>query len=75
MAQKSNFDSEKSYQYSLQLPKALVNEWQLVAGQYPLSDLLYGKNNSLSVSRDKTASILVDIAPLSSYVFQLQVTK
>ena len=71
----SNFDSEKSYQYSLQLPKALVNEWQLVAGQYPLSDLLYGKNNSLSVSRDKTASILVDIAPLSSYVFQLQVTK
>jgi len=71
----SNFDSEQGYQYSLKLPKTLVDTWQLSAGQYPLIDLLYGKNSTLTVSSDSSASIKVNIAPLSSYVFQLQRAK
>ncbi|AZQ83968.1 alpha-amylase [Colwellia sp. Arc7-635] len=71
----SNFDSEQRYQYSLQIPKTLVKTWQLPAGQYHLNDLLYGKNSSLTVNSDHTASIELDIAPLGSYVFQLAVTK
>jgi glycosidase len=71
----SNFDSENSYQYQLEIPAQLINQWQLSSGQYQLGDLLYGSLNTLTVRDDKTANIKVKLAPLSSFVFQLQVTK
>lgn len=71
----SNFDSENSYQYNLQLPSNLVNQWQLPAGEYPLVDLLYGSSNILTVHADKTATVNVTMLPLSSFVYQLQAVK
>ena len=71
----SNFDSENSYQYNLQLPSDLVTSWQLPAGEYPLVDLLYGSSNTLTVHRDNSATIKVDMLPLSSFVYQLQAVK
>jgi hypothetical protein len=71
----SNFDSENSYQYNLQLPSNLVNQWQLPAGEYPLIDLLYGSSNTLTVHADKTATVNVTMLPLSSFVYQLQAVK
>ena len=71
----SNFDSENSYQYNLQLPSDLVNDWQLPIGEYPLIDLLYGSSNTLTVHRDNSATIKVDMLPLSSFVYQLQAVK
>lgn len=71
----SNFDSKSSYQYNLKLPSDLVNEWQLTAGEYPLVDLLYGSSNTLTVHRDNSATIKINISPLSSFVFQLQAVK
>ncbi|MFT6247827.1 MAG: glycosidase [Cognaticolwellia sp.] len=71
----SNFDSENSYQYNLQIPSNLVNQWQLPAGEYPLIDLLYGSSNILTVHADKTATVNVTMLPLSSFVYQLQAVK
>ncbi len=71
----SNFDSKNSYQYSLELPKKLLGKWQLRPGVYSLTDLLYGKKNTLTVHNNNSASIELEIKPLSSYVFQLQVAK
>ena len=51
------------------------NQWQLSAGQYQVEDLLYGATNTLTVRDDKTTSIDVKLAPLASFVFQLQVAK
>lgn len=71
----SNFDSENSAQYQLEVPAQLINQWQLSAGQYQVEDLLYGATNTLTVRGDKTASIDVKLAPLGSFVFQLQAAK
>jgi glycosidase len=71
----SNFDSENSYQYQLEIPAELINKWQLTVGQYQVEDLLYGSLNHLIVRDDKTASIKITLAPLSSWVLQLQVDK
>ena len=71
----SNFDSENSAQYKLEVPAQLINQWQLSAGQYQVEDLLYGATNTLTVRDDKTASIDVKLAPLASFVFQLQAAK
>nr|WP_235839602.1 alpha-amylase family glycosyl hydrolase [Cognaticolwellia mytili] len=71
----SNFDSENSAQYQLEVPAQLINQWQLSAGQYQVEDLLYGATNILTVRDDKTASIDVKLAPLASFVFQLQAAK
>ena len=71
----SNFDSENSVQYQLEIPAQLINQWQLSAGQYQVEDLLYGATNILTVRDDKSASIDVKLAPLASFVFQLQAAK
>ena len=71
----SNFDSENSAQYQLEVPAQLINQWQLSAGQYQVEDLLYGATNILTVRDDKSASIDVKLAPLASFVFQLQAAK
>jgi len=71
----SNFDSEQSYQYQLHIPANLIKQWQLSSGQYQVEDLLYGTTNSLTVHSDKTATIAVNMTPLSSFVFQIKVNK
>lgn len=71
----SNFDRQKSYQYSLVIPQNLVEKWQLTTGQYLLTDLLGGKNNVLIVDSNQRATIALTMAPLSSLVFQLEASK
>lgn len=71
----SNFDSEQSYQYQLHIPANLIKQWQLSSGQYQVEDLLYGTTNSLTVHSDKSATIAVNMTPLSSFVFQIKVNK
>ena len=68
----SNFDAKNNYQYTLHLPADLVKQWQLSQGEHPLVDLLFDGKNTLTVNVDNSAEINIDIAPLSSFVFQLQ---
>lgn len=68
----SNFDAKNNYQYTLHLPADLVKQWQLSQGEHPLVDLLFDSKNTLTVNVDNSAEINIDIAPLSSFVFQLQ---
>lgn len=66
----SNFDSKKTYEFELQLPKDLIEQWNLKDSHYPLSDLLYGSSNKLSL-RDQTGYIKIRINPLQSFIFGL----
>jgi glycosidase len=68
----SNFDEKNNYQYTLHLPDDLVKQWQLPQGEYPLVDLLFDNKNTLTVNLDNSAEININIAPLGSFVFQLQ---
>jgi hypothetical protein len=68
----SNFDERNKYQYTLHLPAYIVKQWQLPQGEYPLVDLLFDNKNTLTVNLDNSAEININIAPLGSFVFQLQ---
>ncbi|MEH6595177.1 MAG: alpha-amylase family glycosyl hydrolase [Colwellia polaris] len=68
----SNFDERNKYQYTLHLPADLVKQWQLSQGEYPLVDLLFDSKNTLKVNLDNSAEININVAPLGSFVFQLQ---
>lgn len=72
----SNFDSEQSHQFDLQLPGELVMKWALHDGQYKLLDLLAEDKNkqsdyALSVNQGQ-GSVPLTLAPLQSVVLELQ---
>ena len=66
----SNFDSENTYEFELQLPKELINQWNLDKSEYPLRDLLYDGSNKLSL-RNNIGYIKIRINPLQSFIFEV----
>lgn len=66
----SNFDSENTYEFELQLPKELIDQWNLDKSEYPLRDLLYDGSNKLSL-RNNIGYIKVRINPLQSFIFEV----
>jgi len=66
----SNFDSEKAYEFELQLPKELITRWNLDESEYPLKDLLYDGSNKLSL-RNNIGYIKIRINPLQSFIFEV----
>ncbi len=71
----SNFDAEQSYRFQLQLDPEIMTEWTLNPGTYKLTDRLgNGENYELRV--DETAArIELEMAPLQSFIFQVDSLK
>jgi glycosidase len=72
----SNFDSELSHQFDLQLPGELVMKWALHDGRYQLIDLLADVHNdktdyALSVYLG-SGTVPIKLAPLQSVVLELR---
>jgi glycosidase len=67
----ANFDAENSFGFDLQIPGKVIRTWNLQEGSYPLIDMLDGETGTLTVSGDQ-ASTRIDIAPLQSYILQIQ---
>lgn len=67
----SNFDRERGYSITLKIPGELVRTWDLKEGQYKMKDMLYGSERSLEVVHGE-GMVTLDLAPLQSYIFQIQ---
>ncbi|MDP5459055.1 alpha-amylase family glycosyl hydrolase [Alishewanella sp. SMS8] len=66
----SHFNATESVEFQLQLPRTLMQRWQLADGKYALHEQLTGVNHELVVTNGE-GRIAVKLAPLGSLVYQL----
>lgn len=68
----SNFDSEKSNEFTLQIPSNIIKKWNLKDGGYQLSDEIY-KKSKFDLLVDKSIGyITITVKPLESFILKLQ---
>ncbi len=67
----TNFSDSQSYGFELAIPEDLVQLWGLSSGEHQLKEKLYGKNNPKLLVHDGKAQVRVDLAPLESWILQL----
>ena len=68
----SNFSSENSYGFDLELPQNIIEKWNLKDGEYPLKDQLYKKYSSKLVVKNTQAKVRIDLKPLESFILKIQ---
>mgnify|MGYP001235739017 FL=1 len=67
----TNFDEYKSYSFELKIPEDIIAKWQLKSGTYSLREQLYQEINANMVVNNGQGKILLDLAPLQSYIFKV----
>ncbi|TXD85563.1 alpha-amylase [Subsaximicrobium wynnwilliamsii] len=68
----SNFNAENTYGFELQIPSAIIEKWNLEAGEYEMKDQLYKSyKTTLKVEAEK-AYLRIDIKPLESFILKLE---
>ena len=68
----ANFDANESYNFDLELPDKIIDQWQLLNGQYLVVDQLYKIESTKLNVKDGSARMTVEIGPLQSFIFQLK---
>ena len=68
-----NFSKSDSFGFELQIPPELLSTWDLPDGTYPLTDKLYGEVQTHFHRTDSYGRMRVDIAPLQTLFFKLEV--
>ncbi|MBO0590723.1 alpha-amylase family protein [Cellulophaga sp. E16_2] len=69
----TNFDKEKSYDFTLKVPEFMIEKWALAPGAYPMEDQLYHTiEPNLLVEENKTGAFSIQIKPLESFIFRLK---
>ncbi|TDY13923.1 alpha-amylase family glycosyl hydrolase [Meridianimaribacter flavus] len=67
----SNFNTENTYGFELQLPEDLVSKLDLKDGDYQVEDQLYkAYTSTLKVEKGK-AQVRIDIKPLESFILKI----
>lgn len=69
----ANFSKRDGFGFELQIPPELLSTWDLPDGTYPLTDELYGKVQTHFHRTDSYGRMRVDIAPLQTLFFKLEV--
>jgi hypothetical protein len=69
----ANFSKRDGFGFELQVPPELLTTWDLPNGSYPLSDKLYGEVQTHFHRTDSYGRMRVDIAPLQTLFFKLEV--
>ena len=69
----ANFSKRDGFGFELQVPPELLSTWDLPNGTYPLTDELYGEVQTHFHRTDSYGHIRVDIAPLQTLFFKLEV--
>ena len=67
----SNFSSDKTSDFYLKVPASVIQKWSLADGHYIVVDQLYKKNKVVLDVANGTGSLHVRIAPLESFIYQL----
>lgn len=68
----TNFDTEQSFGFELQLPPSILDLWELSEGEYRLEEKLYGKAKAKLHVSSGEAKIRVDLKPLESWVLEIK---
>ncbi|OZV69340.1 alpha-amylase family glycosyl hydrolase [Winogradskyella aurantia] len=68
----SNFNTENTYGFELQLPEDLVQKWNLDDGDYKVEDQLYNAYSSTLKVENGKAKVRVDINPLESFILKIK---
>ena len=69
----ANFSKRDGFGFELQVPPELLTTWDLPDGTYPLTDELYGEVQTHFHRTDSYGRMRVDIAPLQTLFFKLEV--
>ena len=69
----ANFSKQDGFGFELQIPPELLSTWDLPDGTYPLTDELYGEVQTHFYYTDSYGRMRVDIAPLQTLFFKLEV--
>ncbi|MFI8604935.1 alpha-amylase family glycosyl hydrolase [Cellulophaga baltica] len=69
----TNFDKEKTYDFTLKVPEYMIEKWKLSSGTFPMEDQLYHDSNpELKVTDTKRGEFSLQIKPLESFIFKLK---
>jgi glycosidase len=68
----SNFDSNKSYNFELKIPKDIISKWHLSDGVYQLKEELYGTKKHQLYINEGVGNIPVSLQPLESVILSLK---
>ncbi|WP_024479051.1 alpha-amylase family glycosyl hydrolase [Cellulophaga baltica] len=69
----TNFDKEKTYDFTLKVPEFMIEKWKLSSGIFPMEDQLYHVSNpKLKVTDTKIGEFSLQIKPLESFIFKLK---
>ena len=68
----SNFEADRSYDVSLQLPPEIIEAWGLETGSYSLQEQLYGQQNPDLTLANGKAEIPIRVGPLESLILKLE---
>jgi hypothetical protein len=68
----SNFNAENTYGFELQIPSAIIEKWNLEAGEYEMKDQLYKSYKTTLKVEDEKAYLRIDIKPLESFILKLE---
>jgi len=67
----SNFDSDKSYELNLMIPKEIISEWGLTEGSYIFEDQLYKQQQFELKVKNGEGVVQFKIEPLESFILKL----
>ncbi|WP_411893362.1 alpha-amylase family glycosyl hydrolase [Winogradskyella sp. A2] len=67
----SNFNSDNTYGFELQLPEDLIKKLGLDNGEYKVEDQLYNQYNSTLRVLNGKAEVRIDIGPLQSFILKI----
>ncbi len=67
----SNFDRNKTHEFTLKIPKNLISDWDLKDGEYQLTDKLYGEIRSILKVKNNVGFVKVKLNPLDSLILKM----
>ena len=67
-----NFSSEKTSTFNLKIPSDVILKWDLKDGEYVLTDQLYSSNKNILVVKNGEGTVIVEIAPSESFIYELK---
>ena len=68
----SNFNSENTYGFELELPENIIKKWNLKDGEYQMKDQLYQQYTSILKVENNSAKVRIDVKPLQSFILKLK---
>lgn len=68
----SNFDAEHGYTFNLKIPKNIIDEWHLDAGNYKVEDQLYKQFSADLKVEEGLGSINITLNALESFILKIK---